>query len=51
MKSREASQLSLEEKRKEQKAWLRKRWTDEGLPGTLTFHHIFSGELELALDH
>lgn len=41
----------VEEKRKEQKAWLRKRWADEGLPGTLTFHHVFSGELELALDH
>src|SRR5207253_2447606 len=21
------------------------------LPGTLTFHHVFSGELELTLDH
>ena len=34
-----------------QKAWLRKRWVEEGLPGTLTFHHVFSGELELTLDH
>ena len=34
-----------------QKAWLRKRWAEEGLPGTLTFHHVFSGELELTLDH
>jgi len=34
-----------------QRAWLRKRWTDEGLPGTLTFLHVFSGELELTLDH
>ncbi len=41
----------VEAKRKEQKAWLRKRWADDGLPGTLTFHHVFSGELELALDH
>jgi len=41
----------VEARRKEQKAWLRKRWADEGLPGTLTFHHVFSGELELTLDH
>jgi hypothetical protein len=37
--------------RTEQKAWLRKRWAEDGLPGTLTFHHVFSGELELTLDH
>jgi hypothetical protein len=41
----------IEAKRAEQRAWLRKRWTDDGLPGTLTFHHVFSGELELMLDH
>ena len=41
----------IETKRAAQKAWLRKRWADEGLPGTLTFLHVFSGELELALDH
>lgn len=41
----------VEAKRTAQKAWLRKRWADEGLPGTLTFLHVFSGELELALDH
>ncbi len=41
----------IEAKRAEQKAWLRQRWLDEGLPGTLTFHHVFSGELELMLDH
>src|SRR5581483_7463768 len=41
----------VEARRTEQKAWLRKRWAEEGLPGTLTFHHVFSGELELTLDH
>jgi hypothetical protein len=41
----------VEARRNVQKAWLRKRWTEEGLPGTLTFHHVFSGELELTLDH
>ena len=34
-----------------QKAWLDKRWIEAGLPGTLTFHHLFSGELEFTLDH
>jgi Protein of unknown function (DUF3179) len=41
----------IDAKRSEQKAWLRKKWNEEGLPGTLTFHHVFSGELELTLDH
>jgi hypothetical protein len=45
------STMPLEQARAEQKAWLRKRWAEEGLPGTLTFHHIFSGELDLTLDH
>ncbi|HLN28795.1 MAG TPA: DUF3179 domain-containing (seleno)protein [Gemmataceae bacterium] len=35
----------------EQRTWLQNRWRTEGLPGTLTFHHVFSGELELTLDH
>ncbi len=41
----------VDAKRTAQKAWLRRRWVADGLPGTLTFHHVFSGELELALDH
>jgi hypothetical protein len=41
----------IDAKRAAQRTWLRKRWADEGLPGTLTFLHVFSGELELALDH
>jgi hypothetical protein len=41
----------VEATRTAQKAWLRKHWVEDGLPGTLTFHHVFSGELELALDH
>jgi hypothetical protein len=41
----------IDGKRTAQKAWLRQRWTDDGLPGTLTFLHLFSGELELTLDH
>jgi hypothetical protein len=41
----------MEERRTRQKAWLRQRWADEGLPATVTFLHVFSGELELMLDH
>ena len=41
----------VESRRKKQQAWLRKQWTEEGLPGTLAFHHVFSGELDFALDH
>ncbi len=35
----------------EQQALLRKRWTEQGLPGTATFLHVFSGEMECMLDH
>ena len=41
----------FEERRAAQKARLRKRWAEEGLPGTVTFLHRFSGEMELMLDH
>jgi hypothetical protein len=41
----------FEARRKEQKATLRKRWIDEGLPGAATFLHRFSGEMEVMLDH
>lgn len=41
----------VEKLRADQRAWLRQRWTTAGLPGTLTFHHVFSGELEVMLDH
>jgi hypothetical protein len=49
-----AAKLSAEEiatKRAGQKTWLSDLWSKEGLPGTLTFLHVFSGELELTLDH
>ncbi|HLJ92403.1 MAG TPA: hypothetical protein VKU02_04340 [Gemmataceae bacterium] len=42
---------AFEIRRAEQKAQLRKRWQDEGLPGTVTFLHIFSGEMDFMLDH
>jgi hypothetical protein len=42
---------AFEARRAAQRALLRKRWTDEGLPGTVTFLHIFSGEMEAMLDH
>ncbi len=42
---------AFETRRTLQKAALRKRWTDEGLPGTVSFLHIFSGEMDFVLDH
>jgi hypothetical protein len=45
------TQDQVEKKRAEQRTWLRQQWQTAGLPGTLTFHHVFSGELELMLDH
>jgi hypothetical protein len=41
----------IEARRAEQRAWLRQRWAQDGLPGTLTIQHVFSGELEIFLDH
>lgn len=41
---------AFESRRTEQKAALRQRWTDEGLPGTVTFLHL-SGEMDFMLDH
>jgi hypothetical protein len=35
----------------DQKASLRKIWTDKGLPGTVVFLHRFSGEMDFMLDH
>jgi hypothetical protein len=40
----------FEKKRAEQRAELRKRWLEEGLPGSVMFLHL-SGEMELMLDH
>jgi hypothetical protein len=34
-----------------QKSLMRSEWKKNGLPGTLTLHHIFSGEIEITLDH
>jgi hypothetical protein len=42
---------AFETQRAEQMAALRKRWVEEGLPGTVTFLHIFSGEMDFMLDH
>jgi len=35
----------------DQRAALRKIWTDKGLPGTVAFLHRFSGEMDFMLDH
>jgi len=46
-----ASKKEVESRRTRQRETLRKRWLAEGLPGTLTFVHLFSGEAEVMLDH
>ena len=38
-------------RKEEQKAALRKTWTEQGLPGAVAFLHRFSGEMDLMLDH
>jgi hypothetical protein len=37
--------------RDKQKDGLRQRWIKDGLPGTAGFVHVFSGEMDLLLDH
>jgi hypothetical protein len=41
---------TVEHRRAQQKKALRKRWREEGLPGTVTFLHV-SGEMDYMLDH
>jgi len=41
----------LEEQRSAQRDWLRQRWLKEGLPGTIGFLHVYSGETDVILDH
>jgi hypothetical protein len=41
----------FEKQRDKQKAILRERWAKEGLPGSIAFVHVFSGEMDLMLDH
>jgi Protein of unknown function (DUF3179) len=42
---------AFEAERARQGQWLRERWAKEGLPGSIAFVHIYSGEAELMLDH
>jgi hypothetical protein len=35
----------------EQVRWMRQRWAEEGLPGTVSVAHLFSGEVEVLIDH
>jgi hypothetical protein len=35
----------------DQVRWMRQRWADEGLPGTVSVAHLFSGEVEVLIDH
>jgi hypothetical protein len=42
---------AFEARRQGQKEALRRRWLKEGLPGSVSFVHRFSGEMDLTLDH
>ncbi|MCI0377990.1 MAG: hypothetical protein L0215_10310 [Gemmataceae bacterium] len=41
----------FEKARDQQKQLMRKRWAEDGLPGSVSFVHVFSGEMDLMLDH
>ena len=42
---------AFELRRDRQRETLRSRWLKEGLPGSVSFVHVFSGEMDLILDH
>jgi hypothetical protein len=42
---------ALEKKRALQKATLRELWVKEGLPGAIGFLHVYSGEVDVLVDH
>lgn len=42
---------AMEARREQQKLTLSKLWAGDGLPGTIAFAHVFSGEMDLLLDH
>jgi hypothetical protein len=42
---------AFEARRQAQRQLLRKRWLTEGLPGSVSFVHVFSGEMDLIIDH
>jgi hypothetical protein len=42
---------AMEARRELQKDGLRQRWVKQGLPGTVSFLHLFSGEMDFMLDH
>jgi len=35
----------------QQRRWLRERWLSHGLPGTVGFVHVYSGEVDVLVDH
>lgn len=41
----------FEQRRQKQKELQRERWAKDGLPGMVGFVHVFSGEMDLILDH
>lgn len=42
---------AFERRREQQRETLRTRWLKVGLPGSVAFVHVFSGEMDLMLDH
>jgi hypothetical protein len=44
-------EAAFERMRTYQKSMLTRRWEEEGLPGVVAFLHIFSGEIDVMLDH
>lgn len=45
------AQKKSDTKYESQVLWMRARWVDQGLPGTVGFSHLLSGEVEVLIDH
>jgi len=42
---------AFEKAREAQRLWLRGAWLKDGVPGSVAFVHVFSGEMDILVDH
>jgi hypothetical protein len=49
--TKKADIAELEKRRTAQRKWLREQWLKKGLPGVVSFVHVFSGEMDFLVEH
>ncbi len=48
---KDADKPAFEKARDAQRLWLRGSWLKDGVPGSVAFVHVFSGEMDFLIDH